>query len=267
MTAVDPELAAPLALSALRRDDRAHPRRVRPRRGHPRVAALDRPRLLPAAAVRAREDRLHRLHRRLPRRPFAPDHAGLGRARGRRDSRRARSCSCSSSPTSARLSSTAPRSSGLLFFAGVRWLHLALLGIVAAAAAVAVLWFLPHRGDRGAEAVPDGSPDRLHQSGLRPERNHLQRQPVDHRGRRGRSRRARRRGRHPDESQLPPRARDRLHLRLARRAARLPRRVDPAAPLRPRHLARDQGDRRREQPLLGHRRRARSSRCSSSRCS
>ena len=35
---------------------------------------------------------------------------------------------------------------GLLFFAGVRWLHLALLGIVAAAAAVAVLWFLPNAG-------------------------------------------------------------------------------------------------------------------------
>jgi len=35
---------------------------------------------------------------------------------------------------------------GLLFFAGVRWLHLAILALLVTAAAVAVLWFLPHAG-------------------------------------------------------------------------------------------------------------------------
>jgi rod shape determining protein RodA len=35
---------------------------------------------------------------------------------------------------------------GLLFFAGVRWLHLAVLAILVSAAAVAVLWLLPHAG-------------------------------------------------------------------------------------------------------------------------
>ena len=35
---------------------------------------------------------------------------------------------------------------GLLYFAGVRWLHLAVLALVVAAVAVAVLWFLPNAG-------------------------------------------------------------------------------------------------------------------------
>src|SRR5207244_11634714 len=53
----------------------------------------------------------------------------------------------------------------------------------------------------------------------------------------------------------PPRARDGLRLRLARRAARLPRRRPPALPLPAPRLARSAHRHARARPLLGARRR------------
>ena len=85
---------------------------------------------------------------------------------------------------------------------------------------------VPARGRRPrAQALPGGPPDRLHESLEGPVRLDVQREPVDHRGRRRRRARPRRQGRDADEPRLPARARDRLRLRLARRAARLPRRL------------------------------------------
>ena len=56
-----------------------------------------------------------------------------------------------------------------------------------------------------------------------------------------------------DELQLPARARDRLRVRLDRRAARLPRRDDPAPALPARDLAGDQGDHARAGRVRGDR--------------
>ena len=112
----------------------------------------------------------------------------------------------------------------LLFVAGTRWSHLVVvwrgrragdrLGAVVAAG----------RGRGRAQAVPEEPPDRLPAPGSGSARRDVQRQPVDHRRRLRRLRRPRREGRDPDEPRLPARARHRLRVRLARRAARLPRR-------------------------------------------
>ena len=58
----------------------------------------------------------------------------------------------------------------VLFVAGMRWLHLAMLAVLARDARLGVLWFLPGRRRRGAEAVPDRSPDRVHEPRRRPGR-------------------------------------------------------------------------------------------------
>ena len=104
----------------------------------------------------------------------------------------------------------------------------------------------------GPEAVSGGAahPRSRRRSG----RDHLQPQPVHHGGRLGRADRARRRRREPDEAGLPPRARDRLRLRLARGAARVRRMRDPAAPVPPRRLARAARHHRRPRPLRRRRR-------------
>ena len=44
----------------------------------------------------------------------------------------------------------------MLFVAGVRWSHLALLAALATSLALAVLWLLPAAGRQRAQAVPDG---------------------------------------------------------------------------------------------------------------
>ena len=75
-----------------------------------------------------------------------------------------------------------------------------------------------------AQAVPGGPAHRLHASGHRPARRDLQLDAVDHGRRLGRPARPRRRRRDADAARLPARARDRLRVRLARRAARLLRR-------------------------------------------
>ena len=94
------------------------------------------------------------------------------------------------------------------------------------------------RRRRGAEAVPGRAADGVREPRPRPRGRQLQPEPVDHGGRLGRPRRARRRRRDADAARLPARACDRLRLRLARRAARLLRRRAPAGPLPARRLAR-----------------------------
>ena len=113
----------------------------------------------------------------------------------------------------------------VLFVAGIRWLHLAILAIVTTALALAVLWWLPAAG---APVLKSYQKDRLFgfvHPAQDPSGSDLQRQPVEGRRRLRRGDRPGRRGCDPDEPQVPPRARDRLRVRLARRAARLPRRL------------------------------------------
>src|SRR5581483_11166704 len=105
------------------------------------------------------------------------------------------------------------------------------------------------------QAVPDGPPHRLHPPVERSARRDLQPAPVDHRRRRRRAARARDRRRHPDAPQLPAGALHRLRVRVARRGARLLRRVDPAAPLPARRVEGAEGGDGRARPLLRDRRR------------
>ena len=172
---------------------------LRLRGGDPRLAALDRDRAVPVPAVRVREGALRPRDRRLPRRAAAADRP-------------------------------APRRSLTAIGLAVVPMVLVFLqpdlgtALVYAAALAAVLFLVaasagstsrccserrrcssserplvPARGgDRGAQAVPDGAPHRVREPRRRPERPHLQRQPVDHRDRRRRPRRARRPRGEPD---------------------------------------------------------------------
>ena len=125
-----------------------------------------------------------------------------------------------------------------LFVAGIRWSHLALLAGVGLFLAVAVLWLLPAAG---MPVLKDYQRSRLTeflQPGQGSGRRHVQREPVDHRGRRRGRDRPRREQLVADEPRLPARVADRLRLRRLRRAARLPRRLRAPAPLPARRLAR-----------------------------
>ena len=123
-------------------------------------------------------------------------------------------------------------------------------------------------GRQRAQAVPGGAPDRLHAS-RRTTRSGATYNltPVDHRGRRRRPARPRRPGRDADAAQLPAGARDRLRVRLARRGARLLRRLDPAAALPARRLARAEDRRRARATSTARSSPAGSPSCSCSRCS
>ena len=131
---------------------------------------------------------------RLPRRPGAPAQRAARSCCRRSGSRSCRSCSSSSSPTSAPRSSTRAALAACLFVAGVRWAHLAALGVGRRASIVAsVVWFLPAAG---VEVLEPYQIERL--TGFAEPRPdlagvELQRQPVDHRGRLRRPQRPRRR--------------------------------------------------------------------------
>ena len=58
----------------------------------------------------------------------------------------------------------------VLFLAGVRWLHLVVLGVGAVLLLHERPLVPPGGGRRGAEAVPDGTPDGLHEPRQRPGR-------------------------------------------------------------------------------------------------
>ena len=114
----------------------------------------------------------------------------------------------------------------VLFVSGVRWAHLALIGTVALTVILAVLWWLPAAGVNVLKPYQAAAAHELHPPLERSERSDLvQPDPVEDRGRRGRPARPRCRRRHPDPARLPAGARDRLRVRLARRAARLLRRA------------------------------------------
>ena len=114
--------------------------------------------------------------------------------------------------------------SAVLFVAGVRWLHLALLGGLAVTLVLGVLWFLPASGIEVLKPYQTARLTGLRESRRRSERPDVQRQAVDHRGRLRRARRTGCQRGEPDPVRLPPGARDRLRLRVVLRAARLLRR-------------------------------------------
>ena len=142
----------------------------------------------------------------------------------------------------------------VLFLAGVRWLHLVLLGVTALVLISSVLWALPAAGIEVLKPYqtarltgftnPDSDPGGL---------TYNVTQSITAVGAGGLSG-PRRRGREPDAARLPPRARDRLRVRLVRRAARLLRHVDPAAALPARRVARPARRHRRRRPLRRGRR-------------
>ena len=156
----------------------------------------------------------------------------------------------------------------VLFVSGVRWLHLGVLaGARDVGRALACSGCCRRPGVNVLKPYQAAAPHRLHASRQRPARRDVQPDAVDHRGRRGRAARPRRSGRDADAARLPARACDRLRVRLARRAARLLRRLDPAAALPARRLARAQDRRRARATSTARSSRAGSRSCSCSRCS
>ncbi len=137
----------------------------------------------------------------------------------------------------------------VLFVSGVRWLHLAAIGAVTLLAVLAVLWWLPATGINvlkpyqaarltgftHPDSDPRGATYNVNQSIT----------AVGAGGVRGRGDRRC----DADTARLPARARDRLRVRLARRAARLLRCRDPAPALPARGLARPEDRRGGLRPL------------------
>ena len=132
-----------------------------------------------------------------------------------------------------------------LFVAGIRWSHLVVLASVGALVIASVVWFLPGAGIEVLEPYqtarltgftnpdsdPAGTTYNVTQSITAVGAGGLTGRGVE--------------GAKPDAPRLPARARHRLRLRVVRRAARLLRRLDPAAALPARRLARSACDRSR----------------------
>ena len=127
----------------------------------------------------------------------------------------------------------------VLFVAGTRWLMLAALGVLRArGATVLILWVLPAVGVHVLQAVPgsSASPASCIPTRTRRERRTTSTQSkvavgaggFDGRGVAGATQ---------TNLVVPARARDRLRLRVVRRAARVHRRGDPALPVPARRLA------------------------------
>ena len=154
-----------------------------------------------------------------------------------------------------------------LFVAGTRWTHLAALGLGVALLVTAVLVVPARRGDPRPQAVPAGALDVIPRSRARSQRYVLQPQSVEDLGGCGRPHRPGRQRLDADQLPVPPRACDRLRLRVLFRAARVRRGRAAARALPPRRLeraadrdARARSRSRRSPP-------GRSSSPSSSRCS
>ena len=252
--AIDPDRYRRAQKAHLRRHDRADAARLPARRHDARVEALDRARPVPVPAVRVRQAPLRARARRLPRRPRAPARRAAGSSLQTVGLAPCRSCSSSCSRTSARRSSTSAALDGLPVrrrraLDAPRRAHLARRARrrerrLVPARRRASTCSKPYQIDRlTGFANPDSDLGR----------RDLQRQPVDHRGRLGRLDGRGVERRHADPARLPARARDRLRLRVARRAARLLRRGAPARPLPARRLARSARDRGRARPVQGDR--------------
>ena len=145
----DPDRSRTAALAArLRRDARAHGRRLRRRRDDPRLEALDRSRLHPVPALGARQGPLRPRDRRIPRRARRTRRRAGGRSSRRSGSARSRSCSSSSSRTSAPRSSTRPRSSPFSSSSASAGASCSRCSRSACIGIAAVLWLLPGPGSR-----------------------------------------------------------------------------------------------------------------------
>ena len=137
-----------------------------------------------------------------------------------------------------------------LFFAGTRWRDLGVLALIAALLGTTVLWLAP---TLGVPILEQYQRDRI-TAFLDPTENpqgaaYNINQSITAVGAGGLDR-PRRRGSNPDEPRLPARAPHRLRLRLACRAARVRRGLDPAPALPAAALARDPRDRDRARSLL-----------------
>src|SRR6266516_1763537 len=111
----------------------------------------------------------------------------------------------------------------------------------------------PGGGSAPVEAVPAAASDAVDAPVQRPAGRDVQPLPVGRRRGRRRGAWAWRRGLDPDALPLPPRAPHRLCVRLARRAARIRRRLDPALALPVRRLARAEDPGRCPRCLFGDR--------------
>ena len=124
----------------------------------------------------------------------------------------------------------------VLFIAGVRWWHLGALAAATVVAALAILWVL-----RGGRERPQAVPGSRLTGFTIPATIRVARRTTSG-SRSSPSVRAASAAaasrRDPNPPQLPAGARDRLRVRVARRAARVLRRVDPAAALPADRLAR-----------------------------
>ena len=144
------------------------------RRPDPRNAALDRHRLLPVPAVRARQGAPDPRARRRS--------SPTGRAASTSGGRRSRAVGLAAVP--AVLVFVEPDFgtaivycailAAVLFIGGTRWSQLAALAFGRCAVLVLDGLAAPVGGDRGAPAVPGRAPDRLLEPGLGPERRDLQ---------------------------------------------------------------------------------------------
>ena len=147
---------------------------------------------------------------------------------------------------------------GALFFGGTPWRHLAVLAVAAGLVAGALLWFLP---SAGLDVLEPYQRERSSASSIRTSTRADRRTTSTSRSRpsaRAASTVAARRTPRR-RSSTTSRALDRLHLLVARGAARLHRGLDPAPALRGHHLARHEDRLGGEGPLLGDPRRGRSS--------
>ena len=227
------------------------------RRRDARLAALDRPRLLPLPAVRVRQAAVRARAGRVPR-----------RARPARARAADRAVTTSGSPRVPILlvfmqpdlgtALVYAAALGAVLFVGRRAAGRTSAGarrIVGARGGRRVLWFLPGAGVHVLKAVPDGAPDRVHASRRRTRagRRTTSAQSITAVGV-GRRRRPRRQRRDADEPRLPARAPHRLRLRR-----RSPSSAASSAaailllPLPARRLARAAGDRGRARRVLGDR--------------
>ena len=126
----------------------------------------------------------------------------------------------------------------VLFVAGTRWLHLALLGVFAALLVVSVLWLLPAAGVQVLKPYQTQANHRLHAPVERPERRDVQHHAVAHRRRCQAARRVAASPGRARPASTTSRSTRRTSCSRRSPSSAVSRRLDPAAALSPRRLAR-----------------------------